>query len=56
MQSDSKVVLSSLSDTSLLNSEFGNLVKEIKNFIADREIKPLKILRDQKRVLKKDEK
>lgn len=50
VQSDFKVVLSSLSDTSLLKSEFGNLVKEIKNFLVVREFKPLKLLRDQNRV------
>ena len=51
--SDSMVALCSILDILLLKSEFGNLVKEIKNFIAVREIKPLKILRDQNRVLKK---
>ena len=48
--SDSKVALSSILDILLLKSEFGNLVKDFKNFIVVGEIKPLKILRDQKRV------
>ena len=47
------VALCSILDITLLKSEFSNLVKEIKNFIAVREIKPLKVLRDQDRVLKK---
>ena len=51
--SDSMVALCSILNITLLKSEFGNLVKEIKNFIAVREIKPLKILRDQNRVFKK---
>lgn len=49
LQLDSLVALSSLSYTSLLKSEVGNLVKEIKNFLVLREFKPQKLFGDQNR-------
>jgi hypothetical protein len=44
------VARSSLTDTPLIKSPFGNLVKEIKNFFVSREFKPMIIARVHNRV------
>ena len=50
VQSDSSVVLSSLTGDGLIRSAYGHLVAEIKALMRDREFIPQKLNRDQNRV------
>ncbi|SPT16230.1 unnamed protein product [Triticum aestivum] len=50
VQSDSMVALSSMTDASLDKSANGQLVRDIKNYMLQREFKPVKIVRSQKMV------
>jgi hypothetical protein len=47
VQSDSMVALSSMTVASLDKSPNGQLVREIKNYMLQREFEPVKILRSQ---------
>ena len=50
LQSDCAVALKMLGDGSLDRSAYGHLVSEIKSFLNDRVVIPVKILREQNRV------
>ena len=50
IQSDCAVALKMLGDGSLDRSAYGHLVSEIKSFLNDRVVIPVKILREQNRV------